>query len=368
MHYDYLIVGAGLFGATFAEQATKAGKKCLVIDRRPHIGGNVYTKNVEGINVHVYGAHIFHTSIEKVWEYVNRFTSFNNYVNRVIANYNGELYSLPFNMYTFNKLWGANTEKEARKCIEDQIKNRKLNPEANLEEHAISMVGVDIYEKLIKGYTEKQWGQPCNKLPASIIKRLPIRFTYDDNYFNDKYQGIPIGGYTQMVEKMLLGIEVKLNTEYKNFIENTSDTFEKIVYTGMVDELFNYELGHLAYRSLRFETEILDVEDYQENAVINYTSSNEKYTRIIEHKHFEFTKCPKTIISREYPDTYEVGKEAYYTVNNEENTKLYSRYQELTYKKLPNVILGGRLGEYKYYDMDKVIASALELAERELDK
>ncbi len=367
MHYDYLIVGAGLFGSTFAEQATKKGKKCLVIDKRSNIGGNVYTKNIEGINVHIYGAHIFHTSNKKVWEYVNKFSKFNNYINRVIANYNGEFYSLPFNMYTFNKLWGVTTEQEAKKCIEDQIKGRKLDPDTNLEEHAISMVGVDIYEKLIKGYTEKQWGQPCNKLPASIIKRLPIRFTYDDNYFNDKYQGIPIGGYTQMVEKMLSGIKVILNTDYKNFIKTTPHTFNKIIYTGKIDELFDYKLGHLQYRSLRFETEILDLEDYQGNAVVNYTSSNEKYTRIIEHKHFEFTKCPKTIISREYPDNYEEGKEAYYTLNNDENVNLYNRYKELAKQKAPNIILGGRLGEYKYYDMDKVIASALELAESEFN-
>ena len=366
MHYDYLIVGSGLFGATFACYAADSGKTCLVIDKRPNIAGNVYTKNVEGINVHVYGAHIFHTSDDGVWEFVNRFAKFNGYVNRVIADFKGERYSLPFNMYTFEKLWGVTDPESAKVKIAEQIAGFGIGEITNLEQQAISMVGVDVYRKLVKGYTEKQWGRPCTELPPSIIKRLPLRFTYDDNYFNDKYQGIPIGGYTAMVERMLDGIEVLTDTEYKSFIASTKHTFGKTVYTGMIDEFFAYRLGRLSYRSLRFETELLDQKDFQGNAVVNYTSYDVPYTRIIEHKYFEESPSEKTVISREYPDTYEEGKEAYYTVNDEKNNALAAEYKALAAKERPDIIFGGRLGEYKYYDMDKVIASARELAKKEL--
>lgn len=364
--YDYLVVGAGLFGAVFANRAAAAGKRVLVIDRRPYVAGNVYTRNVEGINVHVYGAHIFHTSDERVWEYVNRFARFNDYVNRVVADYKGVRYSMPFNMYTFEKLWGVTTPEAAKAVIESQIKEAGIGEITNLEEQAISMVGTDVYRTLVKGYTEKQWGRPATKLPPSIIKRLPLRFTYDDNYFNDVYQGIPVGGYTAMVERMLEGIPVRTNTEYRDFVANTDAVFEKTVYTGMIDEFFGYSLGKLGYRSLRFETEVLDRPDFQGNAVVNYTAFEIPYTRIIEHKYFEKSVSPKTVISREYPDTYEDGKEAYYTVNDEENAALYRKYKETAERLRPDVIFGGRLGEYKYYDMDKVIASALALADAEL--
>lgn len=364
--YDYLVVGAGLFGAVFANRAAAAGKRVLVIDRRPYVAGNVYTRNVEGINVHVYGAHIFHTSDERVWEFVNRFARFNDYVNRVVADYKGVRYSMPFNMYTFEKLWGVTTPEAAKAVIESQIKEAGIGEITNLEEQAISMVGTDVYRTLVKGYTEKQWGRPATKLPPSIIKRLPLRFTYDDNYFNDVYQGIPVGGYTAMVERMLEGIPVRTNTEYRDFVANTDAVFEKTVYTGMIDEFFGYSLGKLGYRSLRFETEVLDRPDFQGNAVVNYTAFEVPYTRIIEHKYFEKSVSPKTVISREYPDTYEDGKEAYYTVNDEENAALYRKYKETAERLRPDVIFGGRLGEYKYYDMDKVIASALALADAEL--
>ncbi|MBO8424368.1 MAG: UDP-galactopyranose mutase [Firmicutes bacterium] len=365
-YYDYLIVGAGLFGAVFAERAMSLGKKVLVIDRRPNVAGNVYTRNTEGINVHVYGAHIFHTSDERVWKYVNRFASFNDYVNRVIADYNGERYSLPFNMFTFEKLWGVKTPEAAKAVIDSQIKEYGITKITNLEEQAISMVGVDVYRKLVKGYTEKQWGRKATELPPSIIKRLPLRFTYDDNYFNDKYQGIPVGGYTAMAEKMLEGADVLLSTEYSDFVKRGGYSFGKTVYTGMIDEFFGFRLGKLGYRSLRFETETLDKPDFQGNAVVNYTSYDVPYTRIIEHKYFENAVSSKTVISREYPDEYADGKEAYYTVNDEKNTALYERYRALAEEERPDVIFGGRLGEYKYYDMDKVIASALALADKEL--
>ncbi len=365
MYYDYLIVGAGLFGATFAQLATAAGKKCVVIDRRAHIGGNVYTQNVEGINVHVYGAHIFHTSDQTVWEYVNGFAQFNGYVNNVIADYNGERYNLPFNMNTFRQLWGVETADEAKAIINEQISALNLGEISNLEEQALSMVGTDIYNKLIKGYTEKQWGRPCRELPADIIKRLPLRFVYDNNYFNDKYQGIPVGGYTAMVERMLDGVTVVLNAEYKTFLKECKHTFGKTIYTGMLDEFFGYRFGRLQYRSLKFDTSVLDRDDYQGNAVVNYTAYDVPYTRIIEHKYFENAVSDKTVISKEYPDAYEEGKEAYYTVNDEVNTALADRYKAYAAECCPNVVFGGRLGEYKYYDMDKVIASARNLAREE---
>lgn len=364
-YYDYLIVGAGLFGAVFAERAVTCGKKVLVIDRRPNVGGNVYTRNIEGINVHVYGAHIFHTSNEIVWKYVNRFASFNDYVNRVIADYNGERYSLPFNMYTFEKLWGVKTAEDAKAIIDTQIKESGITNITNLKEQAISMVGVDIYDKLIKGYTEKQWGRSATTLPPSIIKRLPLRFTYDNNYFNDKYQGIPVGGYTAMIENMLNGVDILLSTDYCDFVKNTDFTFGKTVYSGMIDEFFDFCFGKLGYRSLIFETEIVNTPDFQGNAVVNYTSRDVPYTRIIEHKHFEKIDSPKTVISREYPTEYAQGKEAYYTINDDSNIALYKRYKTHAKNKCPNVIFGGRLGEYKYYDMDQVILSALSLSMKE---
>lgn len=367
MKYDYLIVGAGLFGATFAYEANKRGKKCLVIDRRNHIGGNVYCENIEGINVHKYGAHIFHTSYKEIWEYVNQFTEFNRYTNSPIANYNGEIYNLPFNMNTFNKLWGVVTPEEAKKKIEEQRKGSGIEEPKNLEEQAISLVGTDIYEKLIKGYTEKQWGRKATDLPAFIIKRLPVRFTYDNNYFNDKYQGIPEGGYNVIVEKMLEGIDVQLNIDYFSDKENLDKIAYKIVFTGMIDEYFNHKYGRLEYRSLVFENEILDIENYQGNAVVNYTDAETPYTRIIEHKHFEFGTQPKSVITKEYPAEWKPGDEPYYPVNNDKNSKLYQKYKELA-DQIDNVIFGGRLAEYKYYDMHHIIYHALETVKREFDK
>lgn len=366
MKYDYLIVGAGLFGSTFAYEATKRGKKCLVIDKRDNVGGNVFTEDVGGINVHKYGAHIFHTSNKVVWDYVNQFAEFNNYINSPVAVYNDELYNLPFNMNTFSKMWNIKTPKEAQEIIESQINDLHIGEPQNLEEQALKLVGRDVYEKLIKGYTEKQWGRDCKDLPAFIIKRLPLRWTFDNNYFNDKYQGIPIGGYTHVIEKMLSGCNVRLKTSYKDFIKNTTDDFGKIIYTGMIDEYFDYKLGSLEYRSIAFETEILpDVDNYQGNAVVNYTSRNVPYTRIIEHKHFEFNKCKGTVISKEYSTEWHKGIEPYYPVNNDKNNELFLKYRELADKE-PNVIFGGRLGNYKYNDMDKTIEQALYLVEQEL--
>ncbi len=363
MKYDYLIVGAGLYGAVFAREATDEGKKVLVIDRRKTIGGNVYTENIEGINVHKYGAHIFHTNNKEVWEYVNRFAVFNRFTNSPIANYHGELYSMPFNMYTFNKMWGVVTPEEAKKKIEQQKKEIQGAPR-NLEEQAISLVGRDIYEKLVKGYTEKQWGRDCKDLPAFIIKRLPVRFTYDNNYFNALYQGIPIGGYTKMVEKMLDGIEVKLNTDFFDNREDYKTIAEKIVYTGSIDRYFDYKLGTLEYRTVKFETELLDIPNYQGNAAVNYTDKEMPWTRIIEHKWFEFgqdsegKELSKTVISREFSTEWKLGDEPYYPVNDKKNSELYEKYRMLA-KNEKNMIFGGRLGEYKYYDMDAVIAAAL---------
>lgn len=356
--YDYLIVGAGLFGAVFAQEAQKAGKKCLVIDKRNHIAGNIYTREVEGIQVHEFGAHIFHTSNKEVWDYVNNFAEFNRYTNSPVANYKGEIYNLPFNMNTFHKLWGVITPKEAQEKIEAQKAKYAVENPKNLEEQAINLIGQDVYTRLVKGYTEKQWGKRATELPAFIIKRLPVRFTYDNNYFNDNYQGIPIGGYTRMIEKMLEGTEVRLN---ENFLENRESYMEQaetIVYTGMIDEYFDYCFGALEYRSLRFETEVLEEENYQGNAVVNYTEYEVPYTRIIEHKHFEYGTQPKTVITREYPKTWEKGDEPYYPMNDEKNAALYAKYQELA-KEEGNVIFGGRLGQYKYYDMDDTIEAAL---------
>lgn len=363
-HYDYLLVGAGLFNAVFCEHACRAGKKCLVVERRNHIAGNIYTKKQEDIDVHVYGAHIFHTSDKEVWEYVQKFASFNNFVNRVKANYKGTLYSMPFNLYTFEKLWGVKTAQQAQEILERQRAELNGKTPQNLEEQAISLVGRDVYETLVKGYTEKQWGRSCDKLPAFIIRRLPLRFTYDDNYFNDPYQGIPQDGYTAMTEKMFAGADILLNTEYFDFIKTCPHTFGKTIYTGKTDEFFAYRLGKLEYRSLRFETQYLPIPDFQGNAVINYTEYEIPYTRIIEHKHFTFGKQPGTVITREYPAEYTEGSEAYYPVNDEKNTALALRYDELK-KARPDVVFGGRLGEYKYYDMDKVIASAFRLAKQE---
>lgn len=371
MKYDYLVVGAGLFGAVFAHEAVKAGKTILVVDKRPHIAGNVYTEDVEGIHVHKYGAHIFHTNNRTVWNYVNQFAEFNRFTNSPVANYHGELYSLPFNMYTFNKMWGVVTPEEAAAKIEGQRKAAGITNPKNLEEQAISLVGTDIYEKLIKGYTEKQWGRPCTELPAFIIKRLPVRLTFDNNYFNALYQGIPVGGYTQVVANMLKGIEVKLNCDYLESKEELDKLADKVVYTGPIDAYFNYNLGPLEYRSVRFETEVLDKPNFQGNAAVNYTDRETPWTRIIEHKWFEFGKdangndLPKTVISREYSSEWKVGDEPYYPVNDEKNSKLYKEYKALADKEY-KVIFGGRLGEYKYYDMDAVIASALELVKKEL--
>lgn len=358
MKYDYLIVGAGLFGAVFAYEAKKAGKKCLVIDKREHIAGNVYTEDIDGIQVHKYGAHIFHTSDKKIWNYVNQFAEFNNYINSPVAIYNDELYNLPFNMNTFSKMWGIKTPDEAKKIIDMQISELNIGEPQNLEEQALKLVGRDVYEKLIKGYTQKQWGRECKELPSFIIKRLPLRFTYDNNYFNDRYQGIPMDGYTAMVEKMLDKTEVLLSTDY--FDIKDSVKADKVIYTGMIDAYYNYKLGVLEYRSVRFETEKIDCENYQGNAVVNYTSADVPYTRIIEHKHFNFGKQPVTVISREYSSEWKKGDEPYYPVNNDRNNSLYEQYKELA-EKDGNIIFGGRLGHYKYYDMDKVIAAALAL-------
>lgn len=359
MMYDYLIVGAGLFGSIFAYEAKKKGKKCLVIDKRDHIGGNIYTKEIDGINVHEYGAHIFHTSNKEVWRYINQFSEFNNYINSPIAIYKDEVYNLPFNMNTFNKLWGVRTPIEAKMKINEQVKKtRSLEPK-NLEEQAISLVGEDIYEKLVKGYTEKQWGTKATELPAFIIKRLPVRFNYDNNYFNDVYQGIPIGGYTNIIEKMLEGIDVKLKTNFFDDRINLEKMAKKIVFTGMIDEFYEYRFGALEYRSLKFEHEILDEENYQGNAVVNYTEYDIPYTRIIEHKHFEYGNQPKTIITKEYPAKWNIGDEPYYPINNEKNNEIYLKYNELA-KKENRVIFGGRLAKYKYYDMHNVIEEALK--------
>lgn len=365
MKYDYLVVGAGLYGAVFAYEAKKKGKTCLVIDKRDHIAGNIYCENVSGINVHKYGAHIFHTSDKKIWEYVNQFAEFNNYINSPVARYKNELYNLPFNMNTFSKMWNIATPQEAKDIIASQIADLNITEPKNLEEQALSLVGKDVYEKLIKGYTEKQWGRDCKDLPSFIIKRLPLRFIYDNNYFNDRYQGIPIGVYTKIVEKMLDGIEVRLNTNYLDNREEFDAMADKIVYTGMIDQFYDYKLGVLEYRSVRFETEELPMENYQGNAVVNYTEREVPYTRIIEHKHFEFGKQPTTIISREYSSEWKKGDEPYYPVNNDKNNALYQQYKELADKE-HKVIFGGRLGGYKYYDMDKVIAAALEMCEKEL--
>ena len=357
--YDYLIVGAGLFGVVFAQEARKMGKKCLVIDKRNHIAGNIYTKEIEGIQVHEYGAHIFHTSNREVWEYVNSFAEFNRYTNAPIANYQGEIYNMPFNMNTFHKLWGVVTPQEAKEKIEEQKREYAVEHPKNLEEQAINLVGFDVYTKLVKGYTEKQWGKRATELPAFIIKRLPVRFTYDNNYFNDNYQGIPIGGYTKMIEKMLEGTEVRLNENFLENRENYQALAETIVYTGMIDEYFNYCLGELEYRSLRFETEILEKENYQGNAVVNYTEYEVPYTRIIEHKHFEYGIQPKTVITKEYPQVWKKGDEPYYPMNDEKNAILYEKYLALAQKE-GNVIFGGRLGQYKYYDMDDTVEAALK--------
>lgn len=356
--YDYLIVGAGLYGAVFARELTARGKKCLVIDRRNHIAGNIYTENVSGINVHKYGAHIFHTSDKEVWDYVNQFTEFNNYINSPIAVYKDELYNVPFNMNTFSKMWGVRTPIEAKAKIAEQVATLNISEPRNLEEQALSLVGTDVYTKLVKGYTEKQWGRDCKDLPAFIIKRLPCRFVYDNNYFNDRYQGIPIGGYTAMVQKMLDGVELRLNTDYFDLIQREPNIAEKVVYTGCIDEFFGYKLGVLNYRSVRFETEELPIENFQGNAVVNYTEREVPYTRIIEHKHFEFGKQPTTVISREYSAEWKPGMEPYYPVNDEENTTLYAKYKKLADTQ-DRIIFGGRLGQYRYYDMDKVIRAAL---------
>ena len=357
--YDYLIVGSGLYGAVCARAAADAGKRVLVIDKRPNIAGNIYTEEIEGINVHIYGAHIFHTNNTEVWNYVNRFATFNRFTNSPVANYKGELYSLPFNMYTFNKMWGVVTPEEAQAKIEEQKAAAGITEPKNLEEQAISLVGTDIYEKLVKGYTEKQWGRDCKDLPAFIIKRLPVRFTFDNNYFNALYQGIPVGGYTKMVANMLDGIEVRLNVDYLENKAELDALAEKVIYTGPIDAYFGYQLGNLEYRSVRFETEVLDKPNFQGNAAVNYTDRETPWTRIIEHKWFEFGTQPKTVISREYSSEWKPGDEPYYPVNDEKNGALYQQYKALADGE-EKVIFGGRLGEYKYYDMDAVIASALD--------
>ena len=369
--YDYLVVGSGLYGAVFAREMENAGKRCLVLEKRPHVGGNIYTEETDGIHVHKYGAHIFHTSDVAVWNYVKNYASFNNFINSPIAVYKDELYNLPFNMNTFSKLWGVRTPAEAKAKIAEQIADLNITEPQNLEEQALSLVGTDVYEKLIKGYTEKQWGRDCKDLPAFIIKRLPLRFTYNNNYFNDKYQGIPVGGYTQIIENLLDGIDVKTNTDFFKYKKKYKN-FKKVVFTGMIDEYFDYKLGHLEYRTVRFETERVEEASYQGNAVVNYTDREVPYTRIIEHKYFEPEKeavQPKeyTIISKEYSTEWKPGMEPYYPVNDEKNSKLYEAYQELA-RKEKNVIFGGRLGQYKYYDMDKVIAAALSEAKKELKK
>lgn len=370
MKYDYLIVGSGLYGAIFAHEAKAKGKSVLVVDKRPNIAGNVYTEKQEGINVHMYGAHIFHTNDKRVWNYITQFAEFNRFTNSPVANYKGELYSMPFNMYTFNKMWGVVTPEEAAAKIEEQKKEITGEPK-NLEEQAISLVGRDIYEKLVKGYTEKQWGRDCKELPAFIIKRLPVRLTFDNNYFNALYQGIPIGGYTKMVENLLDGIEVRLNTDYLEHKAELDALADKVVYTGPIDAYFGFKLGTLEYRSVRFENETLDIPNFQGNAAVNYTDRETPWTRIIEHKWFEFGKdedgndLPKTIISREYSSEWKAGDEPYYPVNDEKNGQLYAKYKELADKET-GVIFGGRLGEYKYYDMDTTIASVLDMCEKEL--
>ncbi|MCM1387586.1 MAG: UDP-galactopyranose mutase [Bacillus sp. (in: Bacteria)] len=377
MQYDYLIVGSGLFGAVFAYEMKKRGRKILVIDKREHIAGNIYTESVLGIQVHKYGAHIFHTSDKKVWDYMNGFASFNHYINSPIARYHDELYNLPFNMNTFSKMWGVVTPAQAKAEIDRQIAKLHIDKPRNLEEQALSLVGRDVYEKLVKGYTQKQWGRDCTELPAFIIKRLPLRFTYDNNYFNDPYQGIPVGGYTAIIEKMLQGIEVKTGISYQeyiksapdkenpNFVDRAGNSFTKVLYTGMIDEYFQYQLGYLEYRSLRFEQEeMAECENYQGNAVVNYTDKETPYTRIIEHKHFEFGRQPGTVITREYPAEWKAGDEPYYPVNNEKNDALFAAYQKLADSQ-PQVLFGGRLGAYRYYDMDKVIAAALQMVEAE---
>ncbi len=377
MKYDYLIVGSGLFGAVFAYEMKKRNKSILVIDKRDHIAGNIYTELVLDINVHKYGAHIFHTSDKKIWNYVNQFAEFNNYINSPIARYHDELYNLPFNMNTFSKMWGIVTPAQAKDEIARQIAELNIGEPKNLEEQALSLAGRDVYEKLVKGYTEKQWGRDCSELPAFIIKRLPLRFTYDNNYFNDPYQGIPIGGYTGIVEKLLDGIEVKTGVSYQEFIRNDrtdaneeftdklGNTYDKVLYTGMIDEYFKYSLGHLEYRNVRFEVEEMpDCDNYQGNAVVNYTDRYTPYTRIIEHKHFEFGKQPGTVISREYSAEWKPGEEPYYPINNDRNNALFEKYKELADEQ-PRVLFGGRLGQYKYYDMDKVIAAALDMVESE---
>lgn len=364
-NYDYLIVGAGMFGATFARLATDAGKKCLIIETRKHIGGNCYTENIEGINVHRYGAHIFHTSNERVWQFINQFTTFNNYINSPIAYYEGKLYSLPFNMYTFNHIWGVVTPQEAKEKIESQRLKLDREPE-NLEEQALSMVGQDIYERLIKGYTKKQWMEDPKDLPASIIKRLPLRFTYDNNYFNDKYQGIPIGGYTKIFENMLQDVEVKLDTNYFHNRDYFNSLAEKVVFTGRIDEFYGYEFGELEYRTLRFDNELHSIENYQGNAVINYPAEDIPYTRIIEHKHFEKMKGGNcTYVTKEYPEAWSKEKIPYYPINNDVNMSVFNKYKEKS-KLEPNTIFGGRLAEYKYYDMHAVMGSAMIAADKEL--
>jgi UDP-galactopyranose mutase len=363
--YDYLIVGAGLFGATFAHLATKAGKKCLVIDKRNHIGGNTYCQDEGGINVHVYGAHIFHTNDKPIWDFVNSFTEFNRYTNSPIANYKGKLYNLPFNMNTFYQLWGVVTPEEAQKKIDEQIASLNIKDPQNLEEQALTLVGVDIYEKLIKGYTEKQWGRKATELPAFIIKRLPVRFTYDNNYFNDKYQGIPVGGYNRITEKLLEGSDVRLETDYFADTDYFRSQAEKVVYTGPLDEYFGFRFGELEYRSLRFEHKHLEIPNYQGNAVVDYTEADIPYTRIIEHKHFEFGRQPHTVITYEYPDNWHRGKEPYYPVNDDANTKRFKQYQALAEEE-SNITFGGRLAEYRYYDMHQVIGSAFVKARQEL--
>ncbi len=363
--YDYLIVGSGLYGAIFAHEAKKRGKNCLVVEKRSHIGGNIYTKEIEGIQVHWYGAHIFHTSNREVWEYIQQFAEFNRYTNSPVANYKGEIYNLPFNMNTFNKMWGVITPKEAKAKIEEQIAECGIENPTNLEEQGIRLIGKDVYEKLVKGYTEKQWGRRATELPPEIIKRLPVRYTYDNNYFNDIYQGIPIGGYTTIIEKMLEGIEVRLNTDFLAEKEELVKLAKKIVYTGPIDAYFDYQYGELEYRSVSFETEVLDEENYQGNAVVNYTEYEVPYTRIIEHKHFEFGTQKKTVISREYPSTWKKGEEPYYPINDEKNGALYEKYRQLGEQE-GNVIFGGRLGTYKYMDMHHVVAEALKMVNIEL--
>ena len=368
MMYDYLIIGSGLFGSVFAHEMTKAGKSCLVLERRDHVGGNVYCEEKEGIRIHKYGAHIFHTSDKEVWDYVNQFVEFNNYVNSPVANYKGELYNLPFNMNTFTKMWGVVTPKQAAAKIAQQRQEAGITEPKNLEEQAISLIGTDIYTKLIKGYTEKQWGRSCTELPAFIIKRLPVRYTFDNNYFNALYQGIPVGGYTKMVENMLDGIEVRLNVDFLKEREKYEALADRIIYTGAIDAYFDYALGNLEYRSVRFENEVLDIPNFQGNAAVNYTDRETPWTRIIEHKWFEFGKdeagndLPKTVISKEYSSEWKPGDEPYYPVNDEKNNKLYQEYKKMSEKE-EKVIFGGRLGEYKYYDMDVTIRSALNLAE-----